>query len=218
MSVAKVKNLFRQLFKNPYFWALLLGIASLHIVREFAYMRRSAPPPMVYVGDWSLTNHEGKIFGSKDLKGKVYIASFFFTSCPTICPKITKEMIEVQKRFTKLTDKVGFISITVDPDTDTPEVMTAYRQKNNITNENWNFLTGKKAEIFQVVAEHMKLFVGEREEFKDTDTDKVLYNISHVAELALFDQNGDLRGKFPTDPTSLAALERAAKFLVEKGP
>jgi len=218
MPQTKVGNRFSRLLRSPFFWAFLLGIFSLHLVRECAMRRRSAPSPMVNVGSWSLVNQKGEPFGTKEIRGKVVIANFFFTHCPTICPKITKDMIEVQKRFTKLKNQVRFISITVDPENDTPEALVNYMKKNGISDEQWTFLTGSKQDIYQVVVEQMKLHMGQKEEVKNPDADEVLYNISHVAEIALFDQNGDLRGKFPTDPTSLAALERAAKFLVEKGP
>jgi protein SCO1/2 len=218
MQLATLKKWSMKIARNPFFWAFLLGIGSLHVVREFAYLRRSAPPPLVYVGNWSLTDQSNRAFGSKELAGKVYIANFFFTRCPTICPKITKDMIEVRKRFTTLRDKVHFVSISVDPENDVPQVLSDYMKRYDIVDGDWTYLTGTKAQVYGVVVEQMKLHMGDRETQKDVDTGEILYNVSHVAELALFDQNGDLRGKFPTDMTSLAALERAAKFLVEKGP
>jgi protein SCO1 len=218
MPSAKIKNWFAQLIRNPYFLALILGIISLHLVREFAYMRRSAPPPLVIVGPWSLHNQRNEVFGTKEMQGKVVIASFFFTRCPTICPKLMQDMIEVQKRFEKLKKRVHFISISVDPEHDTPLVLAEYLRKKQLNDAHWDLLTGSHSEIYHVVVEQMKLHMGDLETIKNKDTREILYNVSHVAELALFDQNGDLRAKFPTDPTSLSALERAAKFLIEKGP
>lgn len=182
---------------KPYIFAFLFGIGCLHFVREYSKMRLSAPAPWVMVGPWTLTDQNNQPFGSKDLTGKVVITSFFFTRCPVICPKLMSSMTEVRKRFLKLQDKAGFISISIDPEFDTPEVLAAYAAKNNL---NWSFLTGSKDQITQVVEGQMKFAVG---------------NAHHVAELALFDQRGDLRGKFSTDPTGLASLEKAAKFLIE---
>ena len=104
---------------------------------------------------------------------------------------------EVRKRFLNLLDKAGFISISIDPEFDSPEVLAHYAAKNNL---DWSFLTGSKSKINQVVEGQMKFAVG---------------NAHHVAELALFDQRGDLRGKFSTDPTGLASLEKAAKYLID---
>ncbi|MES2503613.1 MAG: SCO family protein [Myxococcota bacterium] len=187
----------KKTFINPFLVAFLFGILGLHLVREFNARRLTAPPALVEVPDWELTSHENKPFGSKDLKGKVVITSFFFTRCPTICPKMTQSMLEVQKRFTKLKDKSAFLTITIDPEFDTPEVLSDFRLKYDT---NWTYLTGAKKDILSVVEGKMKLPMGDGH---------------HVAELVLFDQVGDLRGKFGTDPTSLAALERAAKHLID---
>jgi protein SCO1/2 len=158
----------------------------------------SAPPALITVPAWSLIDHTGKPYGTNQLKGKVVIADFIFTRCPTICPNLTQSMIEVRKRFLNQIDKTEFLSITIDPDFDTPEVLSAFRTKYQTS---WPYLTGSMDQIREVVEGKMKLPIG---------------NEHHVAELVLFDQQGDLRAKFGTDPTSLAALERAAKYLIDK--
>ena len=65
--------------KNPFLWAFLVGIASLHLIKEIAVRKRAAPPAMVNVYDWQLTDQNGKILKKKDLAGRVVIADFFFT-------------------------------------------------------------------------------------------------------------------------------------------
>lgn len=182
---------------KPYILAFLFGILCLHFVREYSKMRLSAPAPWVTVGPWVLMDQNNQPFGSKELSGKVVITSFFFTRCPSICPKLMGSMTEVRKRFLQLQDKASFVSISIDPEFDTPEVLATYATKNNL---NWSFLTGSKDQITQVVENQMKFAVG---------------NAHHVAELALFDQRGDLRGKFDTTPTGMASLEKAAKYLID---
>lgn len=195
--------------KNPFVWAFVVGIASLHLVKEMSLARRSAPPPLLSVGEWRLTDQDAKPFGSQELAGKVYVAHFFFTRCPTICPKLTQDMKALHRQFDKVRGQVHFVSFSVDPSFDTPEMLRAYRAKNEIAANDWSFLTGTPEELQQVVIKQMKLHFG--------DSEDDLMNISHVAEFVLFDQNGDMRGKFSTDPVGLAALERAAKLLIEKG-
>ncbi len=213
MQPQAVESKWKKVTKNPYVWGFFIGILSLHFVREMSLWRRSAPPPLVQVGEWQLKNHNDQPFGSKDLRGKVVIASFFFTSCPTICPKLTQAMVEVKQRFKGFEDKAHFVSFSVDPETDTPEVLRQYTEKYHIHDVNWTFLTGSKAKMVGVITGQMKLHVGDRESAGD------LYNIAHLAEFVLLDQNGDLRGKFPVEtPVDKAALERAAKLLIEKGP
>src|SRR5271170_5986563 len=112
----------KSIIKNPFLWAFILGIFALHVFRELSVFRKSAPPPLVIVPDWILINQNGQAVTKKDLAGKVVVASFFFTSCPTICPELTKAMKEVYERFLHRPEMV-FLSITVDPDTDTPAVL-----------------------------------------------------------------------------------------------
>lgn len=182
---------------KPYILAFLFGIACLHWIREYSKMRLSAPAPWVKVGAWMLTDQNNQPFGSQNLAGKVVITSFFFTRCPSVCPKLLTAQNEVRKRFLKLLDKASFVSISIDPEFDTPEILAKYATQNNL---NWSFLTGSQSQINQVVEGQMKFSMG---------------HAHHLAELALFDQRGDLRGKFTTDPTGLASLEKAAKYLIE---
>jgi protein SCO1/2 len=201
----------RKIFKNPFIWAFFIGIISLHIVKEMALFMRKAPEPMVIVPDWSLINQDGKPLAKSDLKGKIVIADFFFTSCPSICPMLTKSMKDVYERLQKHGEKVAFLSISVDPEIDSPAVLKDYMTKNNINYNNWYCLTGSKKDIYDTVIEKMKVHVGERQELNDG-----LYDIPHMAHLALFDQEGNLRGLFKTDAVELSALVRAANFLLEK--
>lgn len=206
---------FKKLLKSPYLWAFIIGIISLHLVKEAALLRRSAPEPMMIVPDWSLVNEDGNPLSKKDLQGKVVIANYFFTSCPSICPKLTQSMKDVYERFTGKKDQVHFMSITVDPETDTPAVLKQFKVTNNIDHKNWHFLTGTKKEVYDVVVEKMRVHVGEKQVLPQTNG---TYDIPHLGQLALFDQNGDLRGLFKTDSVELSALVRAANFLLEKGP
>lgn len=205
----------KRFLKSPYLWAFLIGIISLHLVKQAAMARRSAPEPLMTVPEWSLTSEQGRPFGKKELQGKMVFANYFFTSCPSICPKLTQAMKDVYERFKDKQDLVEFISITVDPETDTPEVLKAFMQKNGIDHENWHALTGTKKEIYDVVVEKMHVHVGEKEPLPQGADG---YDIPHLGQLALFDQNGDLRGLFNTDSVELSALVRAANFLIEKGP
>lgn len=205
---------FKKLIKNPFFWAFIFSIFALHIIKELAMARRSAPAPLVIVDDWQLLNQNGDTLGKKNLLGKVYVADFFFTSCPTICPKLTEAMKEIHKRFPDQTDQVSFVSITVDPERDTSEHLKLFMQNNGFNFNNWHGLTGDKKDIYDLAVNKMKLHVGEKEALKDQPG---IYDIPHMGELILFDQNGNLRGLFKTDPVEMSALVRAIQFLLEKG-
>jgi protein SCO1 len=203
---------FKKFLKNPFLWAFLVGVISLHVIKDLALRRRFAPPAMVTVPDWNLLDQNGNRFGKKDLVGKIVIMDFFFTSCPSICPKLTQAMKDVYERFKNKEKDVHFIGISVDPKKDTPAVLKNFMKENGVQHENWHCLTGTKKEIYEVVVEKMRVHLGEKQAIDGVDD---LYDIPHLAHLALFDKNGDLRGLFNTENIELASLVRAANFLLE---
>lgn len=205
--------MFKKIFKNPYVLAFIAGIICLHLIKELAKNRRSIPEPMVIVSDWSLTDQNENIKGKSELLHKPFIASFFFTSCPTICPKLMQQMKEVYKRFIDKQNKINFISITVDPEQDTPKVLSDYMKKMGIEYPNWFCLTGTEKSIYEVVVNKMKVHIGDKQEIEGAEG---IYDIPHLAHLALFDSNGNLRGLFKTSNDEMAALVRAANFLIEQ--
>lgn len=200
----------KKIIKNPFVWAFFLGIVFLHFYREYSLLRKGAPEPLVKVKDWQLLNEEGNILSKSDLKGKVIVADFFFTKCPSICPMLTNSMKEIYDKLIKKQENLVFLSITVDPKNDTPFVLKEFKNKNNILKSNWHFLTGSKKDIYDTVVEKMAVHVGERE-----DLGQGFYDIPHLAQLVLFDQNGDLRGLFETSPKGKLSLIRAANFLID---
>ena len=106
------------------------------------------------IPEFSFTNQYDETIEGDDLKGNIYIANFFFTSCPTICPVMTKNMAYVQSQL-DVYPNIKFVSHTVDPSNDTPQKMLEYvsimKRKNvNIDLKNWHFLTGKKEEIYEI--------------------------------------------------------------------
>ncbi len=211
----------RPFYKSPFFWGFLIGIALLTAMRPIAMSFRSAPPPMLEIGAWSLTSQEGEPFGTRELEGKVWIASFFFTSCPSVCPELTRKMKELEERV-RGNDDIRLVSFSVDPDTDTPEKLRAYREKFGIDTDQWVFLTGTRQQMLDVVLGQMKLHVGDKELIPglsaEESAQRQLYDISHSAQFALFDQNADLRALSSTDAHGLARILDGAKLLVEKGP
>lgn len=201
-------------YKSPFVWAFVIGALALAAIRPLQQAVRSAPPPIASPGAWTLVGHDGAPFGTKDLAGKVVIADFFFTRCPSICPELTRKMIEVQKRFDG-EEGVRFVSFSVDPENDTPEVLRAYRDKFKIDDERWTFVTGPKDAMHDLLVTRLMQHVGEK---KQIDPQSDLYDVSHSGRFALFDQNGDLRALADTDVQGLARLVDAAKLLIEEGP
>jgi protein SCO1/2 len=91
---------------------------------------------------------EDTTLSSDEMRGKVYVANFFFSSCPTICPAMNYNLKQVQDRFLGY-DDIYFLSFTVDPEYDTPEVLKKYEEKVGAVNGRWYFLTGQKEALYK---------------------------------------------------------------------
>lgn len=103
------------------------------------------------IPDFSFTDQNGKSFGSNDLKGKIYVANFFFTSCPTICPQMQTlvKKLHDQDDFKTLED-LKIVSFTVDPDNDTSEKLKQFEAKVHADGNRWKFLTGNRDSIYNL--------------------------------------------------------------------
>ena len=117
------------------------------------------------IDEFSLINQNNQIVNSDSLNGNIYVANFFFTNCPNICPVMTKNMSYLQSNL-KVYPNIKFVSYTVDPVNDTPERFLKYidemRMKNiNIDLKNWHFLTGEKDDIYKLA---MSYFANAKED------------------------------------------------------
>src|SRR5690606_15490566 len=95
---------------------------------------------------FEFVNQNNDTITESDYKGKVYLVEFFFTTCPTICPVMNKNMVKIQDHF-KNEKNFGIASFTINPQHDTPEVLKAYADEYGVTNPNWNMLTGDIDEV-----------------------------------------------------------------------
>jgi protein SCO1 len=113
------------------------------------------------VEDFTYTNQNGESFGLKDLKGKVWVADFIFTNCEDVCLPMTFNMEKLQEMTKKEgIENIQFVSFSVDPTVDTPEVLKKYGENFNVNFSNWNFLTGyKDKEIANLALESFKTLV-----------------------------------------------------------
>lgn len=206
-------------YRNPFVLAFLLGALAITILPFIQNRFLKAPPPIAQVGPWTLTDQEGQPFGSEQLRGKVWIADFFFTRCPSVCPTLQNKMKGMQAGFFDVKDKIQFVSFTVDPEYDTASVLKASGEKIGADFNHWTFLTGNRADLQQLIVQKMHINMGERQPIKTDENGNVdLYEISHLQKLVLFDQNGDLRAIADIDDESIGNLINAARLLIQKGP
>ncbi len=138
------------------------------------------------VPEFSFTDQNRKTITNNDYKDKVYVVEFFFTTCPSICPIMTENMLKIQDEFMG-NPKVGMASFSIDPGHDTPEVLKEYAKTKGITKPQWHLLTGPKEEIFKLANEGFNLYVG--------DAAEVEGGFEHSGFFALIDQNGNIRSR-----------------------
>lgn len=149
------------------------------------------------IADFALTNQNGKTITQDDYKGKIYVADFFFTTCRTICPIMTKNMIEVQKAF--LTDDdVMILSHSVTPEIDTVAQLKRYAKEKHVNSSKWNLVTGDKKQIY-ALARKSYLAV------KD-DGDGGPFDMVHTENFMLIDKERQIRGFY--DGTNMEEVEQ----------
>ncbi len=158
---------------------------------------------------FELTDHQGRIVTDRDLAGRVWVASFVFTRCATVCPLLTAKFKQLQGELSDL-GGVQYVSLSVDPEYDTPEVLARYAARHQADPTRWRFLTGSLASIEQTIVEGFKIHVGER---KDSPADPTLVEIMHGEHFVVVDRDGRIRGYYQSDAAGLSALKRAVRAL-----
>lgn len=138
------------------------------------------------VPDFSFTNQDGTTITNKDYEGKVYVIEFFFTTCPTICPRMNNNLVQVQNTF-KDFKNFGVASFTINPENDTSEVLKAYAESYGITNPNWHLLTGGKEAIYKLANEGFYIYAAENKSVEG--------GFEHSGNFALIDKNGFIRSR-----------------------
>ena len=133
---------------------------------------------------FELVNQDNKKISNENYKNKVYVLEFFFTTCPTICPKMNQSMLGIEKAFFG-NPNFGIVSITIDPEHDTAAVLKEHAKLLGVKSSNWNFLTGEKAVIYDLANKGFNEYVGEN--------NKVQGGFEHSGLFALIDRKGYIR-------------------------
>lgn len=159
------------------------------------------------VGAFEFTNQDGKMLTSKFVEGKIWVACYFFTTCPTICPKMIAGMGDIQQAFPD-EDQIKMVSFTVDPDKDTPELLKHYANIRNINTSQWNLVTGTKKDLYKYARKELTLMA--------TDGDGGPQDFIHSDRLVLVDQNNLIRGYYDgTEPNEVKQLITDIKKLIK---
>ena len=137
------------------------------------------------VKDFTVTDQLGKQVSLSDLEGKIIVADFFFTSCPIVCPTLTRNMKRLQDAFNKTDTIVRFLSFSVDPKRDSAERLKKYADKYGINHDTWWMLTGDKDEIYDIAKKEFKANIA------DTRVDT---NFIHTEYFFILDKDRVVRG------------------------
>ena len=136
------------------------------------------------IPSFNFTNQNKEAITNKDLQPYLYISDFFFMSCPTICPKVKKQMLRIYKKY-ESNPQIKLVSHTLDPKRDTPERLKMYAENLDVDHQKWYFLHGDKNDIFDIADDY---FVAA---FEDPDAPG---GLDHSGKIILVDKSGHVRG------------------------
>lgn len=205
----------RQLFRASIAYLPLLFAL---LVVDHAFWRRvpaaqaapAMPASLQRVPRFTLTDQAGQPFGTAQLQGRAWIVDFIFTRCAGQCPMMNARMGTLAQRFAGARG-LGFLSITVDPDHDTPAVLAAYAQQLHASIAQWRFLTGPEVEVHQLAREGFRLGVAKEGAPAEP--------ITHSVRLVLIDQAGRIRGYYDAmEAAAMAQLTRDVEQLLALKP
>ena len=153
------------------------------------------------IADFALTNQNGETITQKDYENFIYVADFFFTTCPTICPIMTDNMVWLQEQIKDYPD-VKLLSFSVTPEIDTQEVLAQYAKEKGVNSKKWNLLTGDKKDIYYLARQS---FLAVK-----TGSPDEMYDMVHTENFVLVDKKGRVRGFY--DGTLLNEEQKDVKM------
>lgn len=193
--------------------ALLTVAGALPLAVSFGCRRAPDLPALGSVGTFSLTDQAGRPVNAESMRGQVWAAAFFFTRCPTVCPRITRRMRDLQVAAVKDGVKLQLVSFSVDPDNDTPEVLTAYAKQYHANLSTWRFLTGDLEVVRKTSEQGFKLALDGK-----ATVGAEHFGLFHGSHLVLVDGAGQIRGYYRTSEDSqMAQLLSDATSLLASG-
>ncbi|RAJ18005.1 SCO family protein [Olleya aquimaris] len=209
-------------FKDYKWFAIVFSIISLIIIFIFYNILNVEKPLPIYqpnrvdttlvdstiqhvkkyhkIADFSLTNQNGKTITQDDYKNKIYVADFFFTTCQTICPVMTDNMVTIQNKI-KNDNEVMLLSHTVTPEIDSVAQLKKYALKKGVIDDKWNLVTGDKGQIYRLAR---KSYLAVKDDGLPDD-----YGMVHTENFMLIDKKRQIRGFY--DGTNTEEINKLLK-------
>ena len=202
----------RSLLRNPYLWGFLIGIVTLTAIRPLLRRVPEPPPVLSTLPEFTLTDVDGKPFGSRELAGQVYVANFFFTRCGSICPALMRGVGRLQAGFDERgIDGVRLVSISVDPENDSPAVLKEYAAAHGVEPKRWVLLTGDPEKVRALVVDGFKTPMDRVPEGGPTPIE-----VAHTGKLVLVDAHGRIRGYYDSDEMGLDEVYNRAQHVLRQ--
>ena len=194
-------NFIERLVSKKSFWVIFCTVVFFYPLYRAVNRELPKPLPKYYKSpSFSMTTEDGLMLKESDMRGKVYLASFFFSNCPTTCPKNLKQIQKIQKRVKGLGDRVALLSFTVDPNNDTPKELFKVARKWKANPYIWKFLTAELNHTKSVLINGFKVPIGDKEYSKS------IYDIAHSEKIVLVDQAGYIRGYYKMEKNDINRL------------
>ena len=195
-------------------WGVLLVVLAGSIgawAWDWVHQPAAAPLPVYsQVSDFSLIERSGRPFGLADLKGRVWVASFFFSQCTRLCPLTMPQLARLQDSITE----VVLVSITVDPQRDTPPVLAEFAERFQAQPERWYFLTGDQPTIYALSLHSFLMAVEEVPLYELTPGED---EFRHDGHFALVDRRARVRGYYdPLDDEAMTRLRQDIPSLLQE--
>lgn len=188
------KNSLTKFLEKPWFWivavVLLFGVP---ITMSLLRPQPELPPVLGTMPDFELLNQNAEPVTAESLRGSVLVVNFIFTSCPDVCPLLSRQMEKIQSRLLGKSPTVRLLSISVDPETDTPPVLKKYAEKYNAEHRTWQFLTGPLQDITRVVVDGFRSGLDREAVEGDENRMDALFAITHGEHFVIVDQLGQIR-------------------------
>ena len=188
-------------------FALAFGVAAS--VLSLAACKMPEMPRLGAVPELSLRDHRGQALTSASLRGQPWIANFMFTHCPDVCPLLTSKLAGVRGRLVAYRVRVRYVSFSVDPANDSPEVLARFAREHHVDFDDWRFATGDVEQVKAVIVKGFKQALSET----PGEAGKPA-NILHGTHFVLVDGALQIRGFYRSDEDGLLTLARDARRLV----
>jgi protein SCO1/2 len=157
----------KHIFLIGFFFLLTLFLVGVNLLYTFQVFDKNKAKeqgfPAFAIPEFRFNNQEGVPFGTEELRGKVWVANFIFTRCPGPCPLMTRNMAALQQQI-EADSGIQFVTFTVDPDYDIPEVLKTYGENHGADWKRWTFLTGERSAMHPLILNGFKLSVAEASE------------------------------------------------------